>query len=159
MVIGIAGGAEKCAWIVEALGFDAAVDYKRENVRHALREYPRIDVYFDNVGGDVLDAALARLDRGGRIVICGGISQYNATQVRGPANYLALIASRGSMTGMVVFDFADRYPEAMEKLARWLVEGRLVAREQIVGGGVKAFPQTLLKLFAGENTGKLVLEV
>ena len=158
-VIGIAGGPEKCSWIVDELGFDVAIDYKSEVVRRALREHPRVDVYFDNVGGELLDAALARLNRGARIVICGGISQYNATQVRGPDNYLALIAARGSMTGMVVFDYADRYAEAMQQLGRWLAEGRLVAREQVVGGGVKAFPQTLLKLFAGENTGKLVLEV
>src|SRR5579862_1061237 len=112
-VIGVAGGPQKCGWLVDELGFDAAIDYKTEDVRRALREQPRIDVYFDNVGGDVLDAALTRLARGARIVICGGISQYNATQRRGPANYLALIAARGSMTGMVVFDYADRYLEAM----------------------------------------------
>ncbi len=158
-VVGIAGGPEKCSWIVDELGFDAAIDYKNQDVRRALREHARIDVYFDNVGGEVLDAALTRLARGARIVICGGVSQYNARQVRGPANYLALIPARGSMTGMVVFDYADRYPEAMAELARWVADGRLVTREHIVGGGVSAFPQTLLKLFAGENTGKLVLEI
>ncbi len=159
--IGIAGGPEKCSWIVDELGFDAAIDYKNEDVRRALREHARsgIDVYFDNVGGEILDAALTRLARGARIVICGGISQYNAQQMRGPANYLALIAARGSMTGMVVFDYADRYPQAIAELAGWLRDGRLISREQVVGGGVRAFPQTLLKLFAGENTGKLVLEV
>ncbi len=158
-VIGIAGGPEKCAWIRDELGFDVAIDYKSEDVRRALREHPRIDVYFDNVGGEILDAALTRLARGARIVICGGISQYNAAQVRGPANYLALIAARGSMTGMVVFDYADRYQEGIARLAGWMREGKLIAREQVVGGGVRAFPDTLLKLFAGENTGKLVLEL
>ncbi len=158
--IGIAGGPEKCRWI-EELGFDAAIDYKAENVRAALHEYApdRVDVFFDNVGGDVLDAALTRLARGARIVICGGISQYNARQPRGPTNYLALIAARASMTGMLVFDYADRYGEATAELARWLHEGRLVSREYVVEGGVSAFPQALLKLFSGENIGKLVLKV
>jgi NADPH-dependent curcumin reductase len=157
--IGVAGGPEKCRWIVEELGFDAAIDYKSEDVRVALREHARqgIDLYFDNVGGEILDAALTRLARGARIVICGGVSQYNAEQMRGPANYLALIAARGTMTGMVVFAYADRYAEASAELAGWLREGRLVCREHVIEGGVDAFPDTLLKLFAGENTGKLVL--
>jgi NADPH-dependent curcumin reductase CurA len=159
--IGIAGGPEKCRWIVEELGFDAAIDYKSEDVRRSLREHAPdgVDVFFDNVGGEVLDAALARLARGARIVICGGVSQYNAERVRGPANYLALIAARGSMTGMVVFDYADRYREAAAELAGWLHDGRLISREHVVPGGVRAFPETLLMLFAGENTGKLVLAV
>jgi hypothetical protein len=158
-VIGVAGGPEKCRWIVDELGFDAAIDYKSQDVRVALREHARegVDLYFDNVGGEILDAALTRLARGARIVICGGISQYNAQQMRGPANYLALIAARGSMTGMVVFDYADRYAEARAELAGWLREGRLVSREHVVEGGVETFPDTLMKLFEGENTGKLVL--
>jgi NADPH-dependent curcumin reductase CurA len=159
-VIGIAGGEEKCRWLVDELGFDAAIDYKSENIAAALRQHApdRVDVYFDNVGGDVLDAVLTRINRGARIVICGAISQYNATdQVRGPANYLALLVFRASMTGMVVFDWVSRYPEAMAEIAGWLRDGSLVAREQVVGGGVEAFPDTLLALFAGENTGKLVL--
>jgi NADPH-dependent curcumin reductase len=160
-VIGIAGGAEKCHWLVDELGFDAAIDYKAQDVRGALREHApdRVDVFFDNVGGEILDAVLARLARGARIVICGGVSQYNAEQVHGPANYLALIAARASMTGMVVFDYADRYAQATAELAGWLREGRLISREQIVPGGVRAFPEVLLKLFAGENIGKLVLSV
>jgi NADPH-dependent curcumin reductase CurA len=159
--IGIAGGPEKCRWIVDELGFDAAIDYKGEDVRRALREHApgRVDLFFDNVGGEILDAVLTRLARGARVVICGGVSQYNAEQVKGPANYLALIAARGSMTGMVVFDYADRYAQGAAELAGWLHEGRLISREQVVPGGVAAFPETLLKLFAGENTGKLVLAV
>jgi NADPH-dependent curcumin reductase CurA len=159
--IGIAGGEAKCRWLVDELGFDAAIDYKAQDVRRALREHApdRIDVFFDNVGGEVLDAALTRLARGARIVVCGGVSQYNAEQVRGPSNYLALIAARGTMTGMVVFDYARRYPEATAELAGWLREGKLISREHVVTGGVRAFPETLLKLFAGENTGKLVLAV
>jgi NADPH-dependent curcumin reductase CurA len=159
--IGIAGGEEKCRWIVDELGFDAAIDYKAEDVRAALREHApdRVDVFFDNVGGEILDAVLTRIARGARIVICGGVSQYNAERMRGPANYLALIAARGSMTGMVVFDYADRYGPATAELAGWLRDGRLISREHIVPGGVRAFPDALLKLFAGENIGKLVLAV
>jgi NADPH-dependent curcumin reductase CurA len=159
--IGIAGGPEKCRWLIDELGFDAAIDYKAQDVRRALREHApdRVDLFFDNVGGEILDAVLARLARGARIVICGGVSQYNAQQVRGPSNYLALIAARGSMTGMVIFDYADRYPQATAELAGWLQEGRLISREHIMPGGVRAFPETLLKLFAGENIGKLVLAV
>jgi len=159
--IGIAGGEDKCRWLTDELGFDAAIDYKAETVAVALREHApdRVDLFFDNVGGEILDAVLTRLARGARIVICGAISQYNAEQPRGPANYLALLVSRASMTGMVVFDYVSRYPEAIAQLAGWLRDGRLVSREQIVDGGVPAFPDALLKLFAGENTGKLVLAV
>ncbi len=158
--IGIAGGTEKCRWLVEELGFDAAIDYKGEDVRRALREHAPggVDVYFDNVGGEILDMVLTRLARGARIVICGAVSQYNATEaVRGPSNYLSLLVFRASMTGMVVFDYAARYGEAIAELAGWMREGRLISREHVVEGGVSAFPDTLLKLFAGENTGKLVL--
>jgi NADPH-dependent curcumin reductase CurA len=157
--VGIAGGAEKCAWITDELGFDAAIDYKAEDVRVALRAAApdRVDVYFDNVGGEILDAVLTRLDRGARIVICGAVSQYNAEQVRGPSNYMALLVARASMTGMLVFDYVDRYAEAQRELAGWLREGRLIAREQVVEGGIAAFPDALLSLFRGENTGKLVL--
>jgi len=158
-VIGIAGGPEKCRWLTDELGFDAAIDYRAGNVRKALRENAPggIDVYFDNVGGEILDDVLTCLARGARIVICGAISQYNETQVRGPANYLMLLVARASMTGMLVFDYADRYPEAMAEMAGWYKAGRLVAREQVVHGGVGAFPATLLMLFDGVNTGKLVL--
>ena len=110
--VGIAGGEEKCRHIVEELGFDAAIDYKSENVLSGLREHcPKgIDVYFDNVGGEILDAALACLARGARIPLCGAISQYNSTEgMRGPANYMSLLVNRGTMTGFLVFDFADRY--------------------------------------------------
>jgi NADPH-dependent curcumin reductase len=158
--IGIAGGQEKCRWLVEELGFDAAIDYKGEDLREALRQHApeRVDVYFDNVGGEILDAVLMRLARGARVVICGAVSQYNAEgAVRGPSNYLALLVARASMIGMVVFDYAARYGEAMQAIAGWMREGRIVSREHIVGGGVSAFPDALLKLFAGENIGKLVL--
>lgn len=161
-VVGIAGGEQKCRLVTERFGFDACIDYKSQDVRRALREAAPdgVDVYFDNVGGDVLDAALARLARGARVVICGAISQYNATdQVRGPANYMSLLINRASMTGMVVFDYADRYPEATAELSEWMSAGKLRSLEDIVDGGVQAFPDTLLRLFQGENTGKLVLKV
>jgi hypothetical protein len=118
-----------------------------------------VDVYFDNVGGPILDAVLARLARHARVVICGAISQYNATgAVQGPSNYLSLLVNRASMTGMVVFDYADRYAAAAGELAAWRQAGRLKSHEDIVVG-LHAFPETLLRLFRGENTGKLVLEV
>lgn len=158
-VIGIAGGQEKCGTLLAEFGFDAAIDYKGENLRKALREHAPhgVDVFFDNVGGPTLDAVLTRLARGARIVICGAVSQYNAERVEGPANYLMLLVARASMTGMVVFDYEDRYPQAMAELARWLREGRLVTREHIVHGDVSDFPAVLLMLFAGQNTGKLIL--
>ena len=161
-VIGIAGGTEKCAWLRDELGFDEAIDYKTENVAQALRRAAPdgVDVYFDNVGGEILDAVLTRLARGARIVICGAISQYNATgPVRGPSNYLALLVYRASMTGMVVFDWIDRYGEALGNLAGWYREGRLISREDIVEGGVDSFHDTLMRLFEGANTGKLVLQL
>jgi NADPH-dependent curcumin reductase CurA len=161
-VIGIAGGETKCRWLVDDLGFDAAIDYKSEDVRRALRKTAPegVDVYFDNVGGEILDAVLTRLARGARIIICGAVSQYNATDgVRGPDNYLSLLVARASMTGMVVFDYAPRYAQAASELAAWMADGRLISREDVLEGGVQTFPDALLKLFAGENIGKLVLHV
>ena len=158
--VGIAGGAEKCRYLTEKLGFDAAIDYKGEDVKAALKKScpDGIHVYFDNVGGDILDAALARLAMHARIVICGAISQYCSTEpVKGPANYLSLLVNRASMTGMVVFDYADRYSEAGREMAQWIAQGKLVAKEDVVAGGIDAFPETLLRLFKGENFGKLVL--
>jgi NADPH-dependent curcumin reductase len=161
-VVGIAGGADKCRWITSELGFDAAIDYKAEDVKEGLKRHcpDGIDVYFDNVGGEILDAALARLALHARVVICGAISQYNsAAGVRGPANYLSLLVNRASMTGMVVFDFADRYAEGARDMAQWIAQGKLKAREDIVRGSIDDFPDVLMRLFRGENTGKLVLEL
>jgi NADPH-dependent curcumin reductase CurA len=159
--IGIAGGREKCRVLVEEFGFDAAVDYKTENLQRTLREHAPdgVDVYLDNVGGDVLDAVLTRLARGARIIICGAVSQYNADKVQGPANYLMLLVARASMTGMVIFDYQDRFPQATAELARWFRDGQITSREHIVHGGIGDFPDVLLKLFAGENTGKLILSL
>ncbi len=159
-VIGIAGGEEKCRWLVEELGFDAAIDYKTQDVRRALRDAAPdgVDVYFDNVGGEILDAVLTRLARGARIVLCGAVSQYNGSDgVRGPANYMSLLVARAAMIGFVVFDYAARYAEAGAEIAGWMREGRLISREDVIDGGVSAFPDALLRLFAGENVGKLIL--
>lgn len=160
-VIGIAGGEDKCRYLVQELGFDGAVDYKNEDLALGLKRCcPNgIDVFFDNVGGDILDACLARLAPKARIVICGAISQYNNRQaVKGPANYLSLLVNRARMEGMVVMDYASRFPEAMREMAGWLAEGKLKSKEDIVEG-LQTFPQTVLKLFSGENFGKLILKL
>jgi len=160
-VVGIAGGAEKCRYIVQELGFDAAIDYKSEDVRLSLHKHCRegIDVYFDNVGGAILDAALAQLRLHARIVICGAISQYNNTgPITGPSNYLSLLSNRATMKGMLVLDYVDRYPQAGAEMAGWMAAGKLKSREDIVEG-LATFPETLLKLFKGENLGKLMLKV
>ena len=160
-VVGIAVGAEKWRYLKNELGFDAVIDYKDEDVFKALQTHcpAGINVYFDNVGGEILEAALSRLARGARIVICGAISQYNSTApVKGPSNYMSLLANRASMTGMLVMDFSSRFPEAMREMAGWMASGKLKSREHIVEG-LETFPDTFLKLFRGENLGKLVLKV
>ncbi len=160
-VVGIAGGAEKCAFLNNELGVDAAIDYKAGDIRKALKEAcPNgIDVYFDNVGGEILDACLALINLRARIVICGAISQYNnTTPIKGPSNYLSLLVNRARMQGMVVFDYADRYGLAAREMAGWMAAGKLKGKEDIVEG-LESFPETLLKLFSGENFGKLVLKV
>jgi NADPH-dependent curcumin reductase CurA len=160
-VVGIAGGKEKCDFVVNELGFDACIDYKTGSVRDGLKQHcPNgVDVYFDNVGGDILDAVLARINMKARIIICGAISQYNnTTPVKGPANYLSLLVNRARMEGIVVFDWADRYPEAAAQMAQWMKEGSFKSREDIVDG-LENFPQTLLMLFEGRNFGKLILKV
>jgi len=159
--VGIAGGQAKCEWVVKELGFDACIDYKAGPVKDGLKAHcPKgVDVYFDNVGGEILDAVLTRLNRHARIIICGAISQYNNTEpVRGPANYLSLLVNRARMEGIVVFDYAERYPQAIAEMAAYLKDGRMKGREDVVAG-IDTFPETLLKLFRGENFGKLVLQV
>ncbi|MCM5678112.1 NADP-dependent oxidoreductase [Schlegelella sp. S2-27] len=161
-VVGIAGGRAKCDWVVSELGFDACIDYKAGAVKDGLKEHcPQgVDIYFDNVGGEILDTVLTRINRKARIIICGAISQYNnTTPVQGPKNYLSLLVNRARMEGIVVFDYADRYPLAVAELAGYLKDGRMKSKEDVVDGGVQAFPETLLKLFTGENFGKLVLKV
>jgi NADPH-dependent curcumin reductase len=160
-VIGIAGGAEKCAMLTDELGFDAALDYKVDGWSRGLREAVPggVDVFFDNVGGQVLDAGLGRLARGARVVICGAVSQYNSGQHYGPKNYMSLLVNRARMEGFVVFDFANRYAEAGAEIAGWLRAGKLHSKEHVVTGSVGDFPATLAKLFRGENLGKLVLQI
>jgi len=162
-VVGIAGGAAKCEWVVKELGFDACIDYKAGPgaVRAGLKEHcPKgVDIYFDNVGGEILDDVLAKITRGARIIICGAISQYNnTTAVQGPKNYLSLLVNRARMEGIVVFDYADRYHLAVAEMAAYLKDGRMKSKEDVVQG-LDTFPDTLLKLFNGENFGKLVLQV
>jgi NADPH-dependent curcumin reductase CurA len=159
--VGIAGGPQKCEYVVKELGFEACVDYKNEDVRVGLRQHcPNgINVYFDNVGGAILDAALGQLARGARVAICGAISQYCSTSgVKGPDNYLSLLVNSARMEGFVVFNYAARYGEALREMAGWYAAGKLKSREDIVAG-LETFPETLCKLFHGENFGKLVLKV
>jgi len=164
-VVGIAGGAAKCDWVVNELGFDACIDYKAGDgaVRAGLKEHcPKgVDIYFDNVGGEILDQVLAKIARKARIIICGAISQYNnanSMPAAGPRNYLSLLVNRARMEGIVVFDYADRYPVAIAELAGYLKDGRMKSKEDIVQG-LDTFPETLNRLFKGENFGKLVLQV
>jgi hypothetical protein len=160
-VIGIAGGVDKCRYITEELGFDGAIDYKSESLHPAVRRLcpSGIDVYFDNVGGETLDVALAHLRLNARVVICGAISQYNNTApVKGPENYLSLLINRATMQGFIVFDFAADYAKAAGEMSQWMAEGRLQAREHIVEG-LETFPETLLMLFDGRNQGKLIIKV
>ncbi len=160
-VVGIAGGPQNIRYILDELGFDGAIDYKNEDVRAGLkRECPEgIDVYFDNVGGEILDIALTRLRFKARVVICGAISQYNnTTPVAGPSNYLSLLVNRARMEGMVVFDYAKNYGTAAHEMAQWIQEGKLKTREDVYEG-IENFYETFLRLFTGEKMGKLVLKV
>ena len=160
-VVGIAGGRAKCDWVVNELGFDACIDYKNSDVRKGLKEHcpDGVDIYFDNVGGEILDMVLAKINRKARIIICGAISQYNnTTPVKGPANYLSLLVNRARMEGIVVFDYADRYHLGVAEMAGYLKAGTMKSKEDVVQG-IENFPEALLKLFNGENFGKLVLQV
>ncbi len=161
-VVGIAGSDDKCRWLEEDLGFDATINYKTVGDLHAaIRETcPKgVDVYFDNVGGTILDTTLRCINQGARISICGAISQYNATEpVPGPANYLALLVQRARMEGFIVFDYAPRYAEAAVAISGWIAEGKLQSRSDIVDG-LRNGPSALLRLFDGSNTGKLMVRV
>jgi NADPH-dependent curcumin reductase CurA len=160
-VVGIAGTPEKCAWLVDELGFDAAIDYRRQDVADRLRaECPAgVDLYFDNVGGEILDACLARLALRGRVVLCGAISGYNdAAPGPGPAHYINLLLRRGRMEGFIILDYLDRFPPAQAEMAGWVAAGRLKHAEQVVDGLERA-PEALNLLFTGGNTGKLLVKV
>lgn len=160
-VIGIAGGEEKCKYLVDELGFDGAIDYKNEDIKAGIKQHcPKgIDVYFDNVGGEILDAALGRLKMHARVVICGAISQYNnTTPIKGPSNYLSLLVNRATMQGMVVMDYAKDYRIAAQQLGQWMMQGKLRSKEDIYNG-IENFHQTFERLFTGEKQGKLILKV
>ncbi|KAF9886067.1 hypothetical protein FE257_012127 [Aspergillus nanangensis] len=160
-VVGLAGSAEKCEFLRKELGFDAAINYKdkdwRKQLKDATPEY--IDVFFDNTGGDILDACLARAARDSRFVICGAISQYNAAKPQGPASFMNVISQRVMMKGFIVFDYAKKYPVALNDLATWLTQGKLKRKEHIVPGGLESAPEGLVSLYAGANTGKMMIEV
>ncbi len=160
-VVGTAGGPEKCKYVTEQLGFDACIDYKNEHVYKELRKAaPKgIDVYFDNVGGEILDIALAQIRPKARIVICGAISQYNNKEnVKGPSNYLSLLVNRATMTGMVVMDYAKDYGKAAQNMGMWMAQGKLKSKEDIYTG-IENFYPTFERLFNGKKMGKLVLKI
>lgn len=162
-VLGIAGSDEKCKWLTSELGFDGALNYKSPTFAKEFRGATKslIDVFFDNVGGEVLDLALSRAKEHARFVMCGGISQYNTNnaEVRGPRNYLMIVTMRIRMEGFVVFDYASKYAEARKELAQWLGEGKIKRQETIVRGGIEKMPDALRSLYEGINTGKLLVEV
>jgi NADPH-dependent curcumin reductase CurA len=159
--IGIAGGAEKCAWLTGELGLDGAIDYKAEDVRSRLRELcpDGVDVFWDNVGGTILEAGLANLAMHARVVLCGAIANYNADgRPSGPSNYMNLLVKRARMEGFVVFDYMDRAGEAMSELLPMVQGGRLKHRED-VREGLETAPAALVDLYTGDNAGKLLVEI
>ncbi|KAJ5247285.1 hypothetical protein N7468_002268 [Penicillium chermesinum] len=160
-VVGLAGSKEKCEFLVKELGFDAAVNYKdkdwKKQLKEATPEY--IDVFFDNTGGEILDACLARAARDSRFVICGAISQYNSAKPQGPASFMTVISQRVTIKGFIVFDYIKKYAAAQKELASWLSQGKLKRKEHIVPGGIEAAPQALVDLYAGANTGKMMVEI
>jgi NADPH-dependent curcumin reductase len=160
-VIGIAGGPEKCEWIVRELGFDAAIDYKSDDVAARLREEAPdgIDLYFDNVGGEILDACLGQLALRGRVVLCGAIAGYNNEgRATGPANYLSLLIRRGRMEGFIILDYLQRFPEGQAEMAGWLAAGQIRSVEHVVEGLENSL-DALNLLFTGGNTGKVIVRV
>ncbi len=159
-VVGIAGSAEKCAWLTDELGFDHAINYRDEEVGKRLRATcPRgIDVYFDNVGGEILDDCLAQLAMKARVVLCGAISQYNEDRPVGPRNYLNLIVKRARMEGFLILDYLDRFAEAQIRMAGWVMEGKIQHREHLVEG-LEHAGEALNLLFSGGNTGKVIVRL
>jgi NADPH-dependent curcumin reductase len=161
-VVGIAGGAEKCKYVVEELGFDACVDYKGGSLAKDLKAAcPKgIDVYFENVGGVIFDTVLLQMNTFGRIPLCGIISAYNATSMpEGPKNLRCVLTQRLTMRGIIVFDWAARIPEAIRELGQWHKDGKLKIREDVRSGGIDAFPEVMNLLYTSGNQGKLVLKV
>lgn len=161
-VVGIAGGPEKCNFITSEIGFDAAVDYKAGRLAEDLKRAcpDDIDVDFENVGGDIFDTVLSQMNRFGRVAVCGLISTYGAAEPPpGPKNLRMILVMRLRVQGLIVFDFAERYGEALADLGRWHQEGRLKFREDVREGGIDAFAETLSLLYKGGNFGKLVLKL
>jgi NADPH-dependent curcumin reductase CurA len=159
--VGITGGADKARWLTDELGYDAAIDYKSEDLRAALKAAcPKgVDVFFDSVGGEILNAGLARINIGARVVICGAISQINATELPpGPSNYMQLMAKRARMQGFMTLDYAHRFHEARAEIAGWIREGKLRYRDDIALGLENA-PRHLLRLFDGTHRGKLMVKL
>lgn len=159
-VIGIAGGPDKCRWLTEELRFDHAIDYRAEKVKQRVRELAPdgIDVLWDNVGGDMLDDLLARIARKARVVICGGIARYGQERPAGPGNYFNVVFKSARMEGFLLSDFAEDHDIGRARLRRWLAEGRIVQRDEVVEGLENA-PETLMRLFRGDNVGKLLIKV
>jgi len=160
-VLGLAGEDSKVHWLKEELGFDNALNYKDPDFKNKFRAATPdlIDVYFDNVGGEILDLALSRAKPFARFVMCGAISEYNKSKPQGPKNYMMIISMRIRMQGFVVFDFESRYAEARKELAQWLSEGKLKRKETIVQGGIGKAEEALVGLFEGRNTGKIMVQV
>lgn len=160
-VVGLAGSDEKCSWLTEDLGFDEAINYKTQNVGRAIADAcpGGVDVFFDNVGGDILEAAIGNLALNGRIVLCGAISQYNsAIPSPGPRNLGMLISKRGRMQGFIILDYMRRAPEAIAELAGWLGSGQLTYKVDVIEGLDNA-PDAMNKLFTGANTGKMLVRL
>lgn len=159
-VIGIAGGPDKCRWLTEELGFDYAIDYKAEKVKHRVREIAPggIDVLFDNVGGPMLDDLMARIARKARVIICGGIARYGQERPAGPGNYFNIVFKSARMEGFLMSDFATDLDIGRDRLRGWLADGRIVQRDEVVEGLDRA-PETLMRLFRGDNVGKLLIKV
>lgn len=160
-VVGITSSEEKCAWLTDELGFDAAIDYKHAPIAKSLAEScpDGVDVYFDNVGGEISDAVLARINLRARIVLCGQISAYNATEpVPGPYNYVNILLKRARVEGFIVLDYASRFPESALALGKLLADGKLRYRADIVDGLENALA-AFGRLFSGDKTGKLLLRV
>jgi NADPH-dependent curcumin reductase CurA len=156
-VLGLAGTDDKCAWLVNELGFDSALNYKDADFQKKFRAATKnlIDVFFDNVGGDILDMALARAKPHSRFIMCGGISQYNAGSAqKGPKNYLMIVSMRIRMEGFIVFDYEKQFPEARKELTQWLAEGKIKRKEFIVKGGLAVADKALVDLYKGVNTGE-----
>jgi len=159
-VVGTAGSKAKCDYLVNECGYDAAINYKEEDVDAAIKQHcpDGVHVFYDNVGGPLLDTVLGNLGRGARVVICGAISQYNSKDFYGPKNYMKIVTARGYINGIIVFDYIDQYPHAVQEMSGWINEGKLKTKEHIEEG-IDNFADTLKMLFTGANFGKLILKI